>query len=219
MFGHKELAYVLEKLNAIHREDGSGIAADGKFAVDLSLNQGNESLRGLLGLIETAMNASRYLAFQYADRAGRLSARQVEPYQVVFKESSWYLQGYCVERADYRIFKLARMSGLRVLEGQFATRDFKPLPMDGGEWMSREEVAVKIRVHRSVVDRVIERFGESHVLEMGEETCLAAYPIVNDSFGYDKLLAFGDKCEVLEPPEVRLGFREYVRRIMDKYRN
>ncbi|WP_411830773.1 WYL domain-containing protein [Paenibacillus graminis] len=25
---------------------------------------------------------------------GHMSERQVEPYQVVFKESSWYLQGY-----------------------------------------------------------------------------------------------------------------------------
>lgn len=125
-------------------------------------------MRGLLGLIETAMNQSRYLAFQYADRAGRLSVRQVEPYQVVFKESSWYLQGYCVERADFRIFKLARASGMHVLQDRFSPRNFKPLSMDGGAWMSRHWVEVKIRIHRSVVDRVIERFGESHVLEKGE---------------------------------------------------
>ncbi len=108
---------------------------------------------------------------------------------------------------------------MHVLQDRFSPRDFKPLPMDGGAWMSGDWVEVKIRIHRSVVDRVIERFGESHVLEMGEETCLAMYPIVNHSFGYDKLLAFGDKCEVLEPPEVRIVFGEYVRGIMDKYKN
>ncbi|MDI4647947.1 helix-turn-helix transcriptional regulator [Cohnella hashimotonis] len=217
LFGHKELAYVLEKLNAIHREGGSDLAAGGKFAVDLSLNQGNESLRSLLSLVETAMNDSRYLAFDYADRDGRLSGRQVEPYQVVFKESSWYLQAFCVERADYRIFKLARMRGLQVLQDHFSPREFKPLPMDGGSWMNQDRVDVKIRIHRSVVDQVIERFGEAHVLEMGKDTCLATYPIVNNTFGYDKLLAFGDKCEVLEPPEVRAAFRAYLRGILGRY--
>lgn len=218
LFGRRELTYVLEKLNALRRENGADMAEADRFAVDLSLNRGNESLRGGLGAIETAMNESRYLAFDYADRDGRLSSRRVEPYRVVFKESKWYLQAYCTQRADYRIFKLARMQGLRVLPDVFARRDFEPLPMDGGAWMNRERtVEVKIRIQRSAVDRVIERFGESHVLELGEETCLAIYPIANDAFGYDKLLAFGDKCEVLEPPEVRAGFRDYIRRIGDKY--
>ncbi|RKN60352.1 YafY family transcriptional regulator, partial [Paenibacillus ginsengarvi] len=33
----------------------------------------------------------------------------------------------------------------------------------------------------------------------------------------DKLLAFGDKCEVVEPADIRLGFRAYVRGILAKY--
>ncbi|MEK0314827.1 helix-turn-helix transcriptional regulator [Cohnella sp. 56] len=216
LFGHKELAYIVEKLNAIHRESGTG-TPEGKFAVDLSLNRGNESLRSSLSLIETAMNEARCLAFDYADRDGRLSARKVEPYQVVFKAGSWYLQGYCVDRADYRIFKLARMSRLQVQREAFAPRDFKPLPMDGGAWMSGEWVEVKIRIHRSVADRVIERFGEDYILERGDETCLAKYSIVNNSHGYDKLLAFGDKCEVVEPVEVRRALREYVSKILAQY--
>ncbi|UNK15902.1 YafY family transcriptional regulator [Paenibacillus sp. N3/727] len=216
LFDHKELVFVLEKLHAIHRGSGTDIAG-GKFAVDLSLNQGNESLRNLLSFIENAMNEQRYLVFDYVDRDGRISSRKVEPYQVVFKESSWYLQSYCADREDFRIFKLARMSSLQVSRDVFVPRDFAPLPMDGAAWMNQEWVEVTIRIHRSVVDKVIERFGEGHILHMGEETCLATYPIIKNTFGYDKLLAFGDKCEVIEPLEVRTEFQDYVRSILEKY--
>jgi len=216
LFGQKEIVHVLEKLKAISRF-GEHELSNGKFAVDLSLNQGNESLRNLLSSIETAMNERRYLVFDYIDRNGQSSFRKVEPYQVVFKESSWYLQSYCLNKEDFRIFKLARMRNLQAAHDHFEPRPFTPLPMDGGDWMSQNWVTVTIRIHRSVMDRVIERFGIDHILQVEEDTCLATFPIINNTFGYDKLLAFGDKCEVIGPTEVREQFQRYIRGILAKY--
>lgn len=215
LFNHKEIVHVLEKLNAIGQ--GADSVPQGKFAVDLTLNQGNESLRSQLSHVETALNERRYLLFDYIDKSGRASSRKIEPYQVVFKESSWYIQGYCVVKEDYRVFKLARMSKLQVLPEAFTPRDFSPLPMSGDDWMSRDWVAVAVRLHISMMDKVIERFGEKHVIRVEGETCLAQYPILHNEFGYDALLRFGNKCEVLGPPEVREGFRQYVSKILDKY--
>ena len=216
LFDHKEIVHVLEKLNAIGREDGSSMP-ESKFAVDLTLNQGNESMRSLLSVVEIALNESRLLLFEYIDRMGRISSRTIEPYRVVFKESSWYVQGYCTDKSDYRIFKLARMSKLQALRTTFEPRDFSPLPMDGANWMSQDWVTVTIRIDRSVMDRVIERFGEGHILSVEGNTCLASYPIIHNTFGYDRLLALGDKCEIIAPPDVRDGFRAYVSAILSKY--
>ena len=216
LYHHKDIVHVLEKLDAIALDSGTSIP-EGKFVVDLSLNQGNESLRSLLSHIETALNEERYLVFDYVDRAGRISHRKIEPYRVVFKESSWYLQGYCVEKQDARVFKLARMSKPQVLHETFAPRAFSPIPMDGASWMNQEWVTVTIRIHLSMKDKVIERFGEENVISVEGETCLAEYPIVHNEFGYDTLLRFGDKCEIVGPVEVRNGFKDYVGRILAKY--
>lgn len=216
LFGRREMVYAAEKLNALYPDNAEG-RPNAPFVMDLSLNEGNESLRSLFGMIETAMNEHAVLAFAYTDARGQSSERRVEPYQVVFKESSWYLQGYCLGKEDYRIFKLARMSGLQVLKEHFAPRAFTPLPMDGGDWLSQGWVEVTIRLDRSVMDRVIERFGADHILQVDEHHCWAKYPIIANDYGYDRLLAFGDKCEVLGPPEIRNGFKAYVRGIMRKY--
>ncbi|MEK3905289.1 helix-turn-helix transcriptional regulator [Paenibacillus sp. FSL R7-0179] len=216
LFGRREMVYAAEKLNSLYpdKAENRPIAP---FVMDLSLNQGNESLRSLFGMIETAMNEHAVLAFAYTDALGQISERRVEPYQVVFKESSWYLQAYCLVKQDYRVFKLARMSGLQVTEEQFAPKAFIPLPMDGGDWLSQDWVEVTIRLDRSVMDRVIERFGADHILRVDEHHCWAKYPIIANDYGYDRLLAFGDKCEVLGPPEIRSGFKEYMQGIMRKY--
>ncbi|AIQ59284.1 helix-turn-helix transcriptional regulator [Paenibacillus borealis] len=216
LFGRREMVYAAEKLNALYPENAEG-RPSAPFVMDLSLNQGNESLRSLFGMIETAMNERSVLTFAYTDARGQISERQVEPYQVVFKESSWYLQGYCLDRQDYRIFKLARMSGLQVTKEQFTPRAFTPLPMDGSDWLNQDWVEVTIRLERSVMDRVIERFGVDHILQVDEHHCLAKYPIIANEYGYDRLLAFGDKCEVLGPPEIRRGFKAYVQGIMNTY--
>lgn len=62
---------------------------------------------------------------------------------------------------DTLTFAGARISKLQVSQDVFVPRDFSPLPMDGTEWMSQEWVEVTMRIHRSVVDKVIERFGEA----------------------------------------------------------
>lgn len=216
LFGHREALYALEKLTALHPESGQR-ATQGRYAIALSLNEGNKSLRNGFGLIETAMNEQRVVAFTYTDSRGQTSDRKVEPYQVVFKEGSWYLQAWCVDKRDYRIFKLARMSGLQVLEEAFVSREFQPLSMDGGEWMRTDWVRVTLRLDRSVMDRVIERFGSEYIVQVEEQSCLAIYPIIPNTHGYDRLLAFGDKCEVIEPVEIREAFLAYVRRILAQY--
>lgn len=216
LYGRREFAHVLEKLRSIAR-DGGQSRPESKFAVDLSPSPGNQSLRGHLSVIETAINEGRFLAFGYIDKDGRTTSRTTEPYRVVFKESSWYLQAYCVERADYRIFKLARMNGPRALPETFAPRDFTPLAMDGGEWMERERVEVTVRLALSAKDKVIERYGEGNIVSEEEGICVARFPIANNEAGYDTLLRFGDKCELVGPANVRAAFRDYVRKILAKY--
>jgi len=216
LYNHEEVVHVQEKLNSIGREVGQS-AGESRFAVDLSLNQGNQALRALLSVIESAINEERVMTFDYIDKEGHVTSRTIEPYRVVFKESSWYLQAYCIQKADYRIFKLARMSRLQISTEHFTPRDFSPLAMDGADWMSRERIPVKIRISLSVKDQVIERYGEDNIISVEGDSCVAEFPIVNNEAGYDLLLKFGDKCEVLEPPGVRQAFRSYLRKILAKY--
>ncbi|MDK8183346.1 YafY family protein [Paenibacillus sp. UMB4589-SE434] len=216
LYDHKDIVHVLEKLNCIRREGGQ-VEKESRYAVDLSLNQGNRALRPLLSHVETAINKEQYMALDYIDMDGNVTSRKIEPYQVVLKEGSWYLQAFCTLKEDYRIFKLARISKLCVLPEAFAPRDFSPLAMDGSDWMSQKWVPVTILISLSIKDKVIERYGEENIISVEGNSCLATFPIINDESGYDVLLRFGDKCEIIEPSEIREAFQNYVRRILAKY--
>ncbi|MCL6586606.1 MAG: YafY family transcriptional regulator [Anoxybacillus sp.] len=188
-------------------------------SVDLEPTQGNRSLRNLLRMIEKSVNDKRYLLFNYTDKNGNETFRKVEPYQIVFKESSWYLQAFCVERNDYRIFKLARMGEMRLSEETFIPRSFVPLPMDGSDWMTKEKVPVVIRIDKSIKDKVIERFGEENIIAQDEDGYIAKYPIVDNEEGYNVLLKFGAKCQIIEPIDVRRNFINYLNKILAIYKD
>ena len=76
----------------------------GQIYIDLSPWMGNRNIQPYLEIIKTALQESKLLSFEYADRYGNKTVRTVEPYQLVLKSSHWYLQSYCCKRDDFRLF-------------------------------------------------------------------------------------------------------------------
>lgn len=63
----------------------------------------------LLGLVERAAFEGLALRFGYRDRAGRASARLVEPHGVLVQPPVWYLLARDVEKAAPRAFRMDRV--------------------------------------------------------------------------------------------------------------
>ena len=59
--------------------------------------------------LKEAILSRRVLSFTYVGASGQTTRRSVLPARLVFKGRDWYLQGFCLERAAYRTFKLTRM--------------------------------------------------------------------------------------------------------------
>ena len=65
------------------------------------------------------------------------------------------------------------------------------------------QTRIKLRIHRSVMDRVLDFCGEEYFLPDGEEHYIVSFPFIENEYYYDILFSFGDKCECLEPWAVR----------------
>jgi predicted DNA-binding transcriptional regulator YafY len=63
---------------------------------------------------------------------------------------------------------------------------------------------------------MVEHCGEENIEVYGDNKLIVSFPFVEDEFGYNLLLGFGDKCECLEPAHVR---EEIVRRINNLLKN
>ncbi|MDW8802083.1 YafY family protein [Clostridium sp. A1-XYC3] len=186
-----------------------------QISIDLTPWMGNKNLQLNLEKIKEALNEKRLLTFEYYDRGGKGSNRKVEPYRLVLKESNWYLQGYCDSRQDFRIFKLSRISALKILEDTFTPREFHGKALGSWDYIEKNIVTIKLLVDESLRDRMMEYCGEENIQSYGDSKLVVNFPFVEDEFGYNLLLSFGDKCKCLEPTRVR---EEIIRRIKELLR-
>ncbi len=185
--------------------------------IDLSPWMGNRNVQPYLEMIKTALQESKLLTFEYIDHNGIKTARTAEPYQLVLKGSHWYWQGYCHKRNDFRLFKLTRTSNLQILEEFFTPRDFQKPQLDFTDLLTTMQTTIKIRIHKSVMDRVLDYCTYEHFSPDGDEHYIVRFPFIENEYYYNILFSFGDKCECLEPLHIRTEMRRRIHDIATIY--
>ena len=180
--------------------------------IDLSPWISNRNIQAHLEIIKSALQESRLLSFEYADRYGNKTARTAEPYQLVLKSSHWYYQGYCRKRNDFRLFKLSRISNLKMQGEAFTPRNYQKPILDFSEIWETMQIKIKIRIHKSIIDRVLDYCAYEHFSSDGDEYYIVNFPFIENDYYYNILFSFGDKCECLKPLHIR---SEMKRRIHD----
>ena len=190
----------------------SFIPADKAKDIDLKANQicidlrpwmGNRNIQSNLETIQTAMQERKLLSFSYVDGHGKQTERTVEPYQLVLKGSHWYFQGYCRVRQDYRLFRLSRISNLQMKAETFAPREYQKPILDYSEALEAMQTTIRLRIHKSILDRVLDFCGFEKFTPDGDEHYLVEYPFIENDYYLDMLLSFGQKCECLAPTRIR----------------
>lgn len=187
--------------------------------IDLSPWMNNTDIQPQLESIKMALQESRLLSFEYADRYGNRTSRIVEPYQLVLKSNRWYFQGYCYKRNDFRLFKLSRISDLHVQEQFFIPRDYQKPQLDFGDMLITMQTEIIIRIHKTIMDRVLDYCTYEHFSSDGDEHYIVRFPFIENDYYYNILLSFGDKCECLEPLHVRTQMKLRIQNIAALYKD
>ena len=136
--------------------------------IDLSSWSGNRNIQPYLQMIKTAIEDYKQISFGYIAHHGNKTVRTVEPYQLVLKSSHWYFYGYCYHRSAYRLFRLSRMSELQIEQKTFVPRDYQQPILDFETIIETMQEEIKIRIHKSVLDRVLEFCTCEHFLPDGD---------------------------------------------------
>ena len=190
-----------------------------QICIDLSPWMGNRNIQPYLEIIKTALREYKILSFDYVDRFGKKTARTAEPYQLVLKSSHWYWQGYCHKRKDFRLFKISRMSNLRMQDKLFKSREYQKPQLDITDMLATMQTYVTIRIHASIMDRALDYCAYENFSPSGDEHFIVSFPFIENDYYYDILLSMGTQCECLEPLHIREEMKRRVREIAAMYEN
>lgn len=187
-----------------------------RITIDVTPWSGVRPYALLIEKIQFAIESNCIIFFKYSDRNQNHTDRKIEPYRLLLKNISWYVEGYCLNRNDFRLFKLSRMFDVSVLDETFFLRKFdyhKPYQLD----FPGQSITAILRVSESAREILIDLFGEGCMEWESEWTWIARIPVSDDHQGYSFIIGLGHGCELLEPVEYREKLNSYVKQISQIY--
>jgi predicted DNA-binding transcriptional regulator YafY len=186
----------------------------GKIHIDLSSHY-KTSITDKINLIKKAILEHRVVSFDYYSEKGQ-SERKMEPYSIFFRWAAWYVLGYCVDRNDFRLFKLNRVWNHRILDEFFTPREMPEQKIDLDNCFS-DQNQITVLLDPSVQYRIVEDYGPNcyTVCEDGRLKFSTGY--THREFIITWVLGFGDKARVLEPADIAQEIKNRAKNIIALY--
>lgn len=201
---NKETKQVMSKLKAIIPKEKQNDIEEltSRIAIDLSPWQKDIIRESYLQIINSAIVERKILSFDYFDVKGDVSSREVEPYRLLHKGNSWYLQGFCLLRQEMRTFRFSRIRKLITLDRSFTLRviDFSALSKEIDYDMP--QIMVKIRFDDTLKGQMISHYSDIDIVHEDGKN-IATIPVLDGDIGIRFLLSLGESCECIEPQDVR----------------
>lgn len=228
VFTRKELAAVFTGLKALdsvsdvsnadrlaEKIGGDAVVAlSENMVIDLASYYKND-LSDKIERIRSAIREHRHIAFRYYYQKGEAD-KLIEPYLVIFKWSDWYVFGFCKERNDFRMYKLRRLWDLTVTEERFEERTIPEEKKRFGSGLSDNYFVTAI-YDVSVKYKLVEEYGPDSFSMLEDGRLYTKWGFRDADRALTWLLGFGDKAEVIEPPEMVQKMKEATYAAARKY--
>lgn len=191
-------------------------------------------------LLKSCILKRQPIAFVYSGTSGKTENRQTYPLKLVFKKNTWYLQGFCPDKNDYRTFKLNRLRELSVLPGSFEDK-YRPPLLDTSEYVPENPatnppdtsnpnppdttmqnppvpvISLTLQFSPEAAYRVYDEFEPEEIKrnDDGSFTVEVSYPETDWIYGY--ILSFGTAVTVISPRKAAEIIKSRSEKIFQKY--
>lgn len=213
------LVHTIAKINHLIPPDQSKEVElkSNQIHIDLSPWIGNKNIQTNIDIVKKALSEHRVLSFEYTDRYGSITKRTAEPYQLVLKSNQWYWYGYCLERRDYRLFRMSRVLIIHLEDNEFKPRDYHKPMLDFMSILPTIQLTIQIRIYHTLVERVLEYCTFDHFTKDGDEHYIVQFPFIENDFYYNILIGFGYQCECIGPSHIRNEIKHRIDMISKLY--
>lgn len=185
--------------------------------VDFSTWLQDNKLNDKFNLLKKAIFNNQVVEFKYIDSYGKKSKRHVLPNKLFFKSNTWYIQGYCLDKEDYRVFRLSRINDLILTNEKIDDCSNIP-PKIINYYDNSSMIKVKLKFDKSLGSVVYDEFSNA-TITIDNLNNYIVEAIVPDNFWLlSFILSFGSQIEIIEPVEIKEKLLKEVELIIKKYK-
>jgi predicted DNA-binding transcriptional regulator YafY len=189
----------------------------------------DEKYMRILATVAEAWVSQRQLKIMYQPLAAeKPTERVIEPYYIEpasFGHAS-YVIGYCHLKKAIRTFKVERIESANLTAETYTI----PVDFDANKYMAsswgivvKEEIkTVKLKIVDPEIIRIMTEiiWHPSQTLKKQKDGSTIMTLMINDTYEfYSWIMGWGEKIEVLSPPEIREKIIETIETMRDVYRN
>lgn len=205
---------VLEKLGSMFKNDVTDW-----ISVDFSPWGSNPNAYNKFTDIKTAIMQCKIIDIDFINAQNVKTNRRIEPLRLVFKYQAWYLWGYCLERKDYRTFRISRIKKVAITNDCFDrtikhTQNIEDKTEDSdGKW----NVHCILKFTEQALYRLYDDYDDDFIKDNGDGTYTLEVDFPEDEWVYGYILSFGNNVKVISPPHICEIIRERSKKINEFY--
>ena len=165
-------------------------------------------------IIKSAILNKHLVQFTYYNSNGEESKRIVEPLQIWFKDKSWYLVSYCKLKQDYRIFKIARIKEVKMLQEHFE----RELPKEEeNEKHNFKIIELELEINKAMTYRVYDEFESKEITKKEDGNFIVKVKYPENDWVYGYILSFGEYIKVLSPDKLKYIIKDKLEKTLKNY--
>lgn len=167
--------------------------------------------------IKQAIIKKKVLKIRYCGSSGKISDREIKPFQLVYKDKSWYLQSFCRKAEAYRLFKVSRMIEIADSGERFSDAFPDAPTVDIDMPVMTDTVSVKLAFLPEAAFRVYDEFYRALVTELPDGTLLVTAKMPEDEWVMPYLFSFGPAVTVLSPENLKKQMADYAKTVFEHH--
>ena len=222
----KKISFALQSMSATGHIDTkqtlgrlqSFFASSAKEWVEVDFSRWGHSAadNAKFALLKDAIINELTLSFDYLSPQTQQKGRKVYPLKLAFKSKAWYLQSFCLNEQDYRVFKFNRMSNIDVLSETFDSSSYDSPPMKSVEEpRPAQHIRLRVSVLPNAKYRIYDEFLGEDITVNDDGTFTLTIPLA--PWIYDYILSYGTAITILEPHHVRDTLIAHIENIKSNY--
>lgn len=201
-------------LNKFLINEDSVLSVRDSIVINLSSHYKND-LTDKISFVKEAIRNNTRISFRYYYSKGD-AMRKIDPYYITFQWSSWYVFGYCLEKKDFRLFKLNRLWELTNTGENFELQEIPEERKDFENYFT-DEIEITVLFDESVKYRLIDEYGVNCFTVTEEGKLLFRTSFTNKDYMISWLMGFGDKAEVVYPKTLKQEIIKIAENILRQY--
>ncbi|MCL2843707.1 MAG: YafY family transcriptional regulator [Oscillospiraceae bacterium] len=209
-----EPSQIERTLDKFHSGETGVVSLAEPIIIDLASHYKGQ-LTGKIELIKRAILERQLIQFDYFYEKGE-SHRHIEPYHIIFQWGAWYVFGFCLERQDFRMFKLTRLWNIELGDDRYTPRETPPEKRDFNSHFT-DDIKLVALFDPSEKYQLIDAYGPGCFRET-EDGLLTEIGFTNIGYAVHWILGFGGRVRVIEPLEVAEAVQAAAQDILGRYR-